>query len=116
MIGKIYIIKSKNAPYFYIGSTTKSLVRRLWQHKKKSRFNKLTSSKIIRAGDFCIELLEEVDCSTKEELEAIEYQVIDELTSDGTLFNYCVNKRRVSRKSLEAVSLHTSSVQMENEP
>ena len=111
MIGKIYIIKSKNAPYFYIGSTTKSLVRRLWQHKKKSRFNRLTSSQIIRAGDYYIELLEEVNCSTKEELEAIEYQVMDELSADGTLFNYCVNRRRQS-----GASSHRFSVPQPSEP
>lgn len=111
MIGKIYIIKSKNAPYFYIGSTTKSLVRRLWQHKKKSRFNRLTSSQIIRAGDYYIELLEEVNCSTKEELEAIEYQVIDELSAEGTLFNHCVNRRRQS-----GASSHRFSVPQPSEP
>jgi hypothetical protein len=111
MLGKIYIIKSKNAPYFYIGSTTKSLVRRLWQHKKKARLNKLTSSKIIKCGDPIIELLEEVDFNTKEELEAVEYQVIDELSADGTLFNYCVNRRLRSK-----ASLHTSFVLQENEP
>jgi predicted GIY-YIG superfamily endonuclease len=111
MLGKIYIIKSKNAPYFYIGSTTKSLVRRLWQHKKKSRFNRLTSSQVIRAGDYFIELLEEVNCSTKEELEAIEYQVMDELSADGSLFNHCVNRRLQSK-----ASKHTSFVPMENEP
>lgn len=111
MIGKIYIIKSKNAPYFYIGSTTKSLVRRLWQHKKKSRFNRLTSSQIIRAGDYYIELLEEVNCSTKEELEAIEYQVMDELSADGTLFNHCVNRRLRS-----TASSHRFSVPQPSEP
>ena len=111
MIGKIYIIKSKNAPYFYIGRTTKSLVRRLWQHKKKSRFNRLTSSQIIRAGDYYIELLEEVNCSTKEELEAIEYQVMDELSADGTLFNHCVNRRLRS-----TASSHRFSVPQPSEP
>jgi predicted GIY-YIG superfamily endonuclease len=97
MIGKIYIIKTINAPYFYIGSTTKSLTRRLWQHKKKARLNRLTSSKIIKCGAPVIELLEEVNCNSKEELEAIEYQVIDEMSADGTLFNYCVNRRLQSK-------------------
>ena len=99
MHGIIYQIYSDMTPYFYIGSTTKPLSRRLWQHKRKARTKKLTSSKIIRCGGK-IEILslEEVDVSSKEELEAIEYQIIDELTADGSLFNYCVNIRRHARR------------------
>lgn len=54
----------------------------------------LTSSVVIRAGNYKIVLLEEVEVSSKEILELIEYQIIDEMTRDGTLYNYCVNKRR----------------------
>jgi predicted GIY-YIG superfamily endonuclease len=93
MLGYIYKVSSPNTDYFYIGSTTKSLKRRLWQHKKKARGNKLTSSKIIRCGSPVIELLEEVEVSSKEELELIEYQVISEHIKEGSLYNYCVNKR-----------------------
>jgi predicted GIY-YIG superfamily endonuclease len=94
MIGKIYMIISENTPFFYVGSTTKPLSKRLWQHKRKARRRMLTSSVVIRAGNYKIVLLEEVDVSSKELLELIEYQVIDEMTCDGSLYNRCVNKRR----------------------
>jgi predicted GIY-YIG superfamily endonuclease len=94
MIGKIYKIISENTPYFYVGSTTKPLTRRLWQHKRKARRRLLTSSVVIRAGKYKIVLLEEVEVSSKEILELIEYQIIDEMTRDGSLYNYCVNKKK----------------------
>jgi hypothetical protein len=94
MIGKIYQIISENTPYFYVGSTTKPLTRRLWQHKRKASRRLLTSSVVIRAGKYKIVLLEEVEVSSKEILELIEYQIIDEMTRDGSLYNYCVNKKK----------------------
>ena len=94
-LARVYRISSPSTPFFYIGSTTKSLKRRLWQHKKSFKNTKkrylLTSWKIIQFKDCIITLIEE---SPMEILEIIEYQIIDELSKDGTLFNLCVNKKK----------------------
>ena len=72
--GKIYAIRSPNTDKIYIGSTTQSLKKRLWNHKNdnynptRGAERMCTSKQIMDFGDHYIELLENFPCNTKEEL------------------------------------------------
>ncbi len=72
--GKIYKLVSKKTNEIYIGSTTMPLSVRLSKHKNhhklwsEKRYNWLTSYKLTQYLDCKIELLEECECDTKEEL------------------------------------------------
>jgi hypothetical protein len=63
---KIYKISSPQSDKVYIGSTVKTLNRRLTQHKHSS--NRTTSKDIIKYNDAIIELLEDYPCETREQL------------------------------------------------
>jgi predicted GIY-YIG superfamily endonuclease len=64
MIGKIYIIKSKQTNKVYIGSTVDTLKERFRIHKK----NKDCSSvEMLKYSDATIELLECYECENKTE-------------------------------------------------
>jgi hypothetical protein len=65
MIAYIYIIKSKNSPKVYIGSTIQTLENRFKGHKNSK---KVQSKYVIEQGDSTIELLEEVECIFKADL------------------------------------------------
>jgi len=80
---RIYKICSNLTDKIYIGSTTKTLSRRLTQHKytyKKNietNNNKYVSSfEIIKLGDFSIVLIEECNFNNRQQLERREGEII----------------------------------------
>ena len=94
----IYTIRSPHTDKFYIGSTTQKLCKRFANHKTDYNLyvnNKLksciTSFKIIELGDSYIELLEEINCDSKIQLEMREGELI-RIHKD-----LCINKIIVGR-------------------
>jgi hypothetical protein len=87
MKGKIYVIRSHQTTDIYIGSTTILLCNRLAKHKYEYKINQryYTSYEIIKYNDAYIELLEEIECETKEQLRAKEGYYIRSMN--------CVNKK-----------------------
>lgn len=90
MIGRIYMLICNVTGLQYIGSTTDTLKRRLQYHEKDfKRFEKglcsnVTSFDIIKNGNYYIELIEEVEIDTKQELYDIENIYIENIE--------CVNR------------------------
>ena len=88
----IYTIRSPHTEKFYIGSTTQKLCKRFANHKSdynlyvNNKKNYITSFKIIELGDSYIELLEEMNCDSKIQLEMREGELI-RLHKD-----LCINK------------------------
>ena len=81
--GKIYRLTSKNG-LVYFGSTVKKLSDRFDHHKSGHNcYNKGTSSKYCRSfklfddGEVEIDLVLEVPCNSKEELEEVERTYIE---------------------------------------
>jgi hypothetical protein len=72
--GKIYKITSPDTDDIYVGSTTQELQRRLYGHESDFKFFKkegkryVTSAKILKFDNYSIELIEDVDADSKEEL------------------------------------------------
>ena len=98
--GKIYAIKNNINDDVYIGSTTQLLIKRFNDHKKNLKDNSKYKrcsiyNKMMELGTehFCIQLIEDYPCETKEELLRREGQVIKEL---GT-----VNRQIMGRPSHE---------------
>lgn len=66
-MGFIYKITSKHSDLVYVGSTTKTLERRLQEHKsqykswKNGNYHFVTSFKLLEHGDVSIELIEECE-------------------------------------------------------
>ena len=93
--GRIYQIVSCNYDKVYVGSTRLSLHTRLNQHIKdfkryqKDKYNFVTSFLILAKQDYRIELLEEFDCSSKQELLEKENQYIQKID--------CVNMKDLSK-------------------
>jgi len=83
---KIYKISSPQCDKFYIGSTTKmKLEKRLWEHKadykryiEKGIGSCMTSFEIIKFEDVIIELIKDVKCENRKELDIIEGECIKE--------------------------------------
>jgi len=94
--GTIYAIIDDG--YFYIGSTTQSLLERLGLHISASK-NKFSKSKLykyinnIRGGwvDILYITLEEVECRTIKELKEKEYSYIKPHIGDKFCLNTVVN-------------------------
>ncbi len=89
----IYTLRSPHTDKFYIGSTKQKLCKRFANHK--SAYNLyvnnnlksfITSFKIIELGDSYIELLEEINCDSKIQLETREGELM-RLHKD-----LCINK------------------------
>jgi GIY-YIG catalytic domain len=80
--GRVYAICSPNSDFIYIGSTTKPLKRRFWEHMYRFKIymanatsNYVSSFEIIRAGDaFIIELA--LIAGTVCQLRDLEYKFI----------------------------------------
>jgi len=78
MIGYIYIIIDEITDMNYIGSTEFSIEERLkhheWNYKSylRGKYNYITSFDILKKGKYRIELLEECNINTKQELRVIE--------------------------------------------
>ena len=94
----IYTIRSPHTDKFYIGSTTQKLCKRFTNHKSDYNLyvnnnlkSCITSYKIIELGDSYIELLEEINCDTKTQLEMREGELI-RIHKD-----LCINKIIVGR-------------------
>ncbi len=75
----IYQIVSENADLCYVGSTNVSIEQRLRRHeydyknyKENGKGHYITSYDIIEAGDYKIELIENVCCENERELQIIE--------------------------------------------
>lgn len=79
---KIYKISSNQCEKFYIGSTTTTLKERLRHHKKdytsyiKGNRGNVTSFEIVKFDDAIIELIKDVKCESRKELERIEGECI----------------------------------------
>ena len=73
--GKIYLIGSKSSDKYYIGSTIKSLKKRLVEHTSsykaflKNGGVKYSSFKLFKNDDYYIKLVENFPCSDKQELD-----------------------------------------------
>ena len=97
----IYTIRSPHTDKFYIGSTTQKLCKRFANHKASYNAyvnnigNYITSFKIIELGDSYIELLEEINCDTKTQLEMREGELI-RIHKD-----LCINKRIEGRTNTQ---------------
>ena len=78
----IYTIRSPHTEKLYIGSTTQILCKRFANHKTdynlyvNNKKNYITSFKIIELGDSYIELLEQINCDSKIQLEMREGELI----------------------------------------
>ena len=97
----IYTIRSPHTDKFYIGSTTQKLCKRFANHKSAYNLyvnNNLkscvTSFKIIELGDSYIELLEEMNCDSKIQLEIREGELI-RLHKD-----LCINKNMAGMQQI----------------
>ena len=97
----IYSIRSPHTDKYYIGSTTQKLCKRFSDHKinyklyLKGSFSFVTSFKLLELGDAYIELLEEINCDNKTQLEKREGEFIREHKTN------CVNKCIVGRTRKE---------------
>ena len=97
----IYTIRSPHTEQYYIGSTTQILCKRFSDHKTKYKgYLKgtgcfITSFKILKLGDAYIELLEEVNCENRNQLEKREGELIREHK------NNCVNRCIAGRTKKE---------------
>ena len=91
--GKIYQIISPNHPLPYIGSTTRSLCRRMVDHRKPSHRSRCRSRILIEAGDAYIELIEDYPCDNREQLNRREGEIMRE--------RECVNKNIAGRTTGE---------------
>ena len=95
--GLIYAIRSHLTDQIYIGSTTTSLAKRLYQHKTANK--PCTSAEIIKYGDAYIELIENFPCQNKQELNRREGQHIRNTEN-------CVNKNIPGRDQKESQSAY----------
>ncbi len=97
--GKIYMIRSKCGPEYYIGSTAYiTLSQRFTKHKTKFNCGKINeTSKILfekyGVENCYIELLEAYPCNSKTELEAREGYYHRKHWQDENLVNHCMYGR-----------------------
>ena len=97
----IYSIRSNATDKYYIGSTTQILCKRFSDHNinykayLKGTSNFMTSFKILELGDAYIELLEEINCDNRNQLEKREGELIREHK------NNCVNRCIAGRTKQE---------------
>ena len=88
----VYSIRTPHSELYYIGSTTQPLCKRFVNHKSQYKVYQIgkghfiTSFKILELGDAYIELLEEVNCENRNQLEKREGELIREHKTN------CVNK------------------------
>jgi hypothetical protein len=113
---KIYKISSPQTDKFYIGSTTQKLNIRLQSHiskykrylEKKNTYT--TSFEVVKFNDAIIELIKDVKCENKKELERIEGQyileyhdrILNKLVAGRTVKEWRnVNKEKISENAKE---------------
>ena len=79
---RIYKISSSQCEKFYIGSTTQTLKKRLSRHKADYKryiekgIGSFTSFEVVKFEDAIIELIKDVNCESRKELERIEGECI----------------------------------------
>jgi len=109
--GKVYCIRSHATVGCYVGSTTQQLSKRFHEHKKtyikwcENNNLKYTSSfKVLEHGvdDCYIELIENVSCNDKNELERREGEIM-------RITDNCVNKNIIGRTN-EELKLYNKTV------
>lgn len=66
--GKVYKITSDQTNRIYIGSTIKSLSKRMWEHKADSKYSNISSGEVLQYNDAKIVLIELFPCKSKDEL------------------------------------------------
>ena len=83
---RLYAIRSHESPEIYIGATTATLSRRFSGHKTKFKRNTqyVSSFEVLKYPSAYIELIEEVSCENKEQLNRLEGALIRSTV--------CVNK------------------------
>ena len=103
--GKIYSIRSYQTDLIYIGSTIeKKLSARFGKHRAayksfiENKYHYMTAFEILIFNDAYIELIEEVEKKTKNELQQLEGEYIRQ--------NKCVNKRIEGRTHKEYDNTH----------
>ena len=103
-VGKVYKIVSDSTDKVYYGSTKQPLYKRLYGHKstynrylKGKRPGKTTSFEIMKFGDAQIFLVEELECTSKEQLHARERFHIES--------NECVNHVHPGRTAKELYAI-----------
>ena len=95
----IYTIRSPHTDQYYIGSTSQILCKRFVDHKTHYKYYQmgkghfLTSFKILELGDAYIELLEEINCENRNQLEKREGELIREHKANCT--NRCIPGRSI---------------------
>ena len=105
---KIYKIIDNTNDNIYIGSTCQSLKKRLSEHKNdykrflKGLFNNVTSFDILKNNDYKIELLENCDIKTKQELLQRERYYIEN--------NECLNKIVPGRNKKEYYDVNKDKI------
>ena len=85
--------------YFYIGSTTRSLIERMDNHINASKSHSKKYKKLYKYineirgnwGDIIYITLEELDCASEYELKKIEYQYIEQCINDDKCLNHVGN-------------------------
>ena len=101
--GKVYCIRSHATVGCYVGSTIQSLSKRLYSHKRdynkwiaNNNLKYYTSFKVLEHGvdDCYIELIENVSCNDKNELERREGEIM-------RITDNCVNKNILGRTNEE---------------
>ena len=97
----VYSIRTPHSELYYIGSTTQPLCKRFVNHKSKYKdylngtYHFVTSFKIIELGDAYIELLEEISCENRNQLDKREGELIREHKAN------CVNRYIAGRTHKE---------------
>lgn len=100
MKGIIYKIECNETNEVYYGSTKLTLHKRILNHKsqynawKAGNANYMTSFQIIERGNYKYEVVEEIECEDKRQLEQRERNYIED--------NDCVNKMIPSRTRQES--------------
>jgi hypothetical protein len=83
-IGRVYKIWTTNNPQIYIGSTFKSLEKRLQKHEGHFiEESAITSRKILQFGDYKISLLEEIEVENRDQLKWRERFWLEKLKEEG---------------------------------
>ena len=102
--GKVYRIVNSELNMVYYGSTTQTLNKRFYQHKKDSSdpLRKNTSKRLFQTTSIpYIELLELVNCENRIELETIERHYIENhLSGFSCALHYSARQYLVSHYSL----------------
>jgi hypothetical protein len=89
--GKIYKLINSVNEIAYVGSTTRSLAKRMGEHRYLAGFGPsalYVSMRELGIANFKIQLIVDFPCTNRKNLETEEYRVMKEFTDDGiSLYN-----------------------------